>query len=329
MLPVICDGQGRAYVLSGNIEGGGTKCIYLTIPGRAQGIIADSAEVRDGEFEFRGEIPYVMKAFLSEAPLDLLSGDRNVLSFYLDPGESRIEAISGSLPNAVISGSESNGIMAGLTDGVAHIAANRSSVLSAYILEGLRAGTAEKEELYRVLSPEVRESLPGLRVREQIEFPRRGLPGSVAADFASPAITGDTLRLSDFRGKYVLLDFWGSWCKPCRAGHPHLLELYNKYKACGFEIIGIADDDRNPDAWRKAIEHDGIGEWKHILRGLDMTRFARGDTDYLDYPLEISASRYGISAYPTKILIDPSGMIIGRYGGDPAPLEAKLEELFE
>jgi thiol-disulfide isomerase/thioredoxin len=218
--------------------------------------------------------------------------------------------------------------MGELEDGVAYIVANPSSILSAYILEGLKISVAEKEEMYRMLSLEVRKSLPGLVVRESIEFMRRGLIGSVAAKFIGQGIGGDTVRLSDYRGRYVLLDFWGSWCKPCRAGHPHLLELYAKYKASGFEIIGIADDDRNPDAWRKAVKDDEIGEWKHILRGLDMEKFARGDTNYLNYPYEISASKYGISAYPTKILIDPSGMIIGRYGGNAVDLDRKMEEIF-
>jgi thiol-disulfide isomerase/thioredoxin len=135
------------------------------------------------------------------------------------------------------------------------------------------------------------------------------------------------LKLTDFRGKYVLVDFWASWCVPCRAGNPHLLSLYAKYKDKGFEIIGVSDDDSNHEAWKKAVEKDGIGVWKHVLRGL------KRDPNS-EYGFDKSASisdRYGISSLPTKILIDPAGVIIGRYGGggeDDAAMDKKLAEVF-
>ena len=123
----------------------------------------------------------------------------------------------------------------------------------------------------------------------------------------------------------MLLDFWASWCVPCRKGNPHLLSLYANYKDKGLEIIGISDDDKNPDAWKKAIEKDGIGVWKHVLRGMKQTPEGRADRS-----TSIS-DQYGTSTLPTKILIDPQGIIIGRYGADGETddaLDKKLAELF-
>jgi glutathione peroxidase-family protein len=112
---------------------------------------------------------------------------------------------------------------------------------------------------------------------------------------------------------------------PCRKGNPHLKDLYHKYKSKGFEIIGISDDDNKPEAWKKAVEKDGIGIWKLVLRGLKRTQNGYDDSGDISH-------NYGIHTLPTKILIDPKGMIVGRYGGggeDDNAMDKKLEEIFE
>lgn len=156
-----------------------------------------------------------------------------------------------------------------------------------------------------------------------------GVPGTMALDFTSTDINGVELTLSDFKGKYVLLDFWASWCVPCRKGHPHLLDVYAKYKDKGFEIIGIADNDKNPDVWRKAVEDDGVGVWRHVLRGLDYDLLLGGNRDPRTHPKEIGSSKFNITAYPTKILIDPTGLIIARYSSNTEDLDQKLHEIFD
>jgi len=166
---------------------------------------------------------------------------------------------------------------------------------------------------------------------EKWEKQKIGVPGTMSSNFSAKDINGVPLSLSDFKGKYVLLDFWASWCVPCRKGNPHLLKLYSEYKDKGFEIIGISDDDTKPDAWRNAVEKDGIGVWKHVLRGLDIERVKKGD--YKNHPGEISDSKYAIASLPTKILIDPTGKIIGRYGGEGGgndeDMDKKLAEIFK
>jgi thiol-disulfide isomerase/thioredoxin len=119
----------------------------------------------------------------------------------------------------------------------------------------------------------------------------------------------------------VLLDFWASWCVPCRKGNPHLKELYSKYKDKGIEFIGISDDDQSEDKWKEAIVKDGIGVWKHVLRGL------KQKNNVFDRSTDIS-DKFGIHTLPTKILIDPEGKIIGRYSEEEGPLDEMLKKVF-
>jgi thiol-disulfide isomerase/thioredoxin len=183
----------------------------------------------------------------------------------------------------------------------------------------------EGERRYSQLPAAVKNGNLGKEIKKELDGLRMGSPGAKAYVFASKELRGEPLSLADYKGKYVLVDFWASWCVPCRKGNPHLLSLYSKYKDKGFEIIGISDDDGKPEAWQKAVEKDGIGVWKHVLRGLKYD--GKGNFDRTN---DIS-DNYGIHSLPTKILIDPNGIIIGRYGGggeNDEALDQKLAEIF-
>ncbi len=183
----------------------------------------------------------------------------------------------------------------------------------------------EIQTIFNQMDPELKTSAEGKLVENEIKNLISGSPGSMATNFSGLDINGKPLQLTDFKGKYVLLDFWASWCVPCRKGNPHLLQLYSKYKKKGFEIIGVSDDDSNLPAWKKAVEKDGIGVWKHVLRGLKRTPEGEFDKS------EDKSENYGIHTLPTKILIDPTGKIIGRYGGggdNDEALDNKLTEIF-
>lgn len=176
--------------------------------------------------------------------------------------------------------------------------------------------------LFNGLSLPLQQSIDGQQVATKLAFADQAKSsiGSQAIDFTAKDLRDDSIKLSDYRGRYVLLDFWGSWCAPCRAGNPHLLDLYKKYQPKGVEFIGIACQDA-PAAWKKAINKDGISSWKHIL---DRESKASSPTQ----PLSIR-QRYAVDSFPTKILIDPSGVVIGRYkGDDEALMDQKLAELF-
>lgn len=200
-----------------------------------------------------------------------------------------------------------------------YIESHPASVVSAYLLSGYFGSRQTPEarlKLLQSLLPDVQQSYYGKQVAESIKWDTVGLPGHKALDFAAKTINGDSVRLADFTGKkYVLLDFWASWCVPCRASNPHLRELWDKYKDKNFQIIGVGDDDRSPDKWKAAIEKDTVGNWPNILRGM-------GSDQDLD-------KFYSIHEIPTKILIDPQGMIIVRCEDSTAALDQKLAEVMK
>lgn len=191
-----------------------------------------------------------------------------------------------------------------------------------------RMGLDSVKKIYNSFNAEMKAQANVKELEKEIRKIEMGMPGRPAADFSATDIEGKMLSLSSFRGKYVIIDFWASWCVPCRKGNPHLINLYNTYHDKGLEIIGVSDDDRNHEAWKKAVNQDKIGIWHHVLRGLNMDLRMKD----LPNPEDIS-EKYGISSLPTKILIDPSGKIVGRYGdrngGSDQDLDKKLEELLK
>ena len=120
--------------------------------------------------------------------------------------------------------------------------------------------------------------------------------GQKAPDFESLTPTGKTIKLSDLRGKYVLLDFWASWCGPCREENPNIVKQYHTFKDKGFTVLGVSLDD-NQSAWLKAIKDDKL-DWAQV------SELKRWDSE--------AGQLYKITAIPTSYLIDPDGMIIGK-----------------
>lgn len=140
----------------------------------------------------------------------------------------------------------------------------------------------------------------------------RFIAGERAPDFATTLADGRAARLSDLRGRYVLLQFWGSWCGPCRAENPHLVELYQKYHAGGFEVFSIGIE-RNAGAWQRAIAQDGL-EWP--WHTADLQEFEGA-----------VARQYKIRQIPATFLINPDGVIMGA-NLSPEQLDKMLASAF-
>lgn len=196
------------------------------------------------------------------------------------------------------------------------IRANPTSYMSAILLwvKQDKLPLDELENLYNSFADPIQNSSNGIAIREKIKARKLVAIGNSAPDFVSKDTSGNFVKLSDFRGKYVLLEFWANWCVPCRAQHPHLSEMYKKYSDKGFTILQYSVDEKNAaDKWKAAIVKDKL-VWTQSsdLMGLGSS----------------VAKTYGVQPIPDNFLIDPNGIIIGRML-QGKELEEKLESLIK
>jgi peroxiredoxin len=190
-----------------------------------------------------------------------------------------------------------------------------ASPISLYFTQkalGEEMDAAKAGPLFALLSVALQQSEKGKSIAQDIETGKKSMIGTTAADFTQPDADGKNISLSSFRGKYVLVDFWASWCIPCRAESPALVKAYEQFKAKNFEIFSVSIDEKK-DKWLKAVKDDKY-TWPQVseLKGWESR----------------AASMYGISAIPFNFLIDPNGVIIARnLRGEK--LAKKLEELLK
>ena len=173
---------------------------------------------------------------------------------------------------------------------------------------------AEYEAGFSNFSDKVKNSFLAQGAREELASRKATQPGAEAPDFTLNDPEGNPVTLSSLRGQYVIVDFWASWCKPCRAGVPDMKKLYAKYHPKGLEIIGVSDDT-NHDAWKQAIEQDQT-PWIHVVD---------------EFPVENKPARvgslWGVHYIPSYFLLDKEGKIIGKM--EHEELAAKLAELLD
>jgi len=151
------------------------------------------------------------------------------------------------------------------------------------------------------------------QVEDQVNSERLTLIGSIPPEIELEDPDGNIVKLSSLRGQYVLIDFWASWCRPCRMENPNVVKAYKKYHDKGFTIYSVSLDTSR-DNWLKAIKSDGLSEWTHVsdLKGWNC----------------IAAQKYGVHSIPANFLLDKDGKIIAK-NLRGANLENKLKEIFD
>jgi len=278
----------------------------------------DTTLIIKNQFHFIGSLKEDVKQVLLR-----VAQSSDYKFFWLENSSITFKAEKGKFREAIIIGSKTQNEQTKLNaiikttgkekeQSIFFIRNHPTSIISANILS-VYASTWGKDTatiLYRNLSKANKGTAYGKNILEFITLNKSIKIGDKYIDFSEPNIEGKSVSLSDFNGKVTLLEFWGSWCGPCREGNPELVRIYNEFKDKGFDILGVAADDKK-EIWIEAVLKDSL-TWQNVS---DL----KGDKNK-------AALIYGVSYYPTNFLIDKNGIIIAKDLRDDA-LRNKLLQL--
>ena len=313
--------QKGKFEITGKLSGfADSTLIYLDDLTTSSPIHIDSTLVINNQFHFIGsnkeEVVRVILRTYNFSDYKYFWLENSAITFTAEKGKFREAVIIGSntqnMQNQLDAAIKIKGKEKEQT--IAFIRNNPNSIISANILS-VYASTWGKDTstiLYRNLSKKIKTTSYGKNIFEFITLNKNIKIGDKYIDFTEPNIEGENVSLSDFNGKITLLEFWGSWCGPCREGNPELVKIYNEFKNRGFDILGVASDDKK-EAWTEAVRKDNL-TWQNVS---DL----KGDKNK-------AALIYGVSYYPANFLIDRSGVIIAKdLRGDA--LRNKLNEILK
>ena len=340
-----CNAQ-SGYKVTGTVEGmPDGKAIIATVNGSSLDTLA-KADVKNGSFEFTGNVSEPTGAYI------MVIGQRGAIPFMLENANITVNAgqagltVTGSQKiydqfMAINTTTQqeamklqqeyqaANGDQAKMqavqeayaklmTDAQAKetelIKANPDSYVSTFVIVS-SMGQMEYEQLkerYNLLGEKAKASAQGKAIAAQIAKLESTAIGQIAPNFTITTPEGESISLYDIKGKVKLIDFWASWCGPCRGENPHVVEIYKEYHPKGLEIFGVSLDN-NKEAWVKAIADDGL-VWKH---GSDLKGWQSAP-----------AQLYSVSGIPHTVLLDENNKIIAKnLRGDE--LKQKIAELLK
>lgn len=314
-----CGGASEpGYVIEGAAPAE-TGFAVLTYDTPAGETVRDTARFADGRYVFRGTVDDVVMGSVAVYPE---GGEPDRIFLYVENSPIVLAdgKASGSPNNDFMRGMEKAGDSVDRNDsdspGKIHQAlldytlSNPDVEAAAFMFHAFSRQATYQELLdgFSRFTPRVQNCYLAERLREDLAARKVTAPGLPAPDFTLPGLDGASVALSSLRGSVVLIDFWASWCKPCRESMPGLKDLYAKYHAKGFEILGVSVDS-DADAWRKAVD-DVAGPWIHVL---DASQGKNKST--------MAAELYGVRAVPTFFLVDREGRIVGKPDHDALPAE--------
>jgi peroxiredoxin len=320
LLTISCNEKSQTeFSLSGKTNGieNGTT-LYLDIKNNT----IDSTKIENNSFVFQTK--------LSNSPLQVIIRTKDFSQYRFLWAENKpmtFDATKTDFRNAKVTGSETENLSFSLSQKIDTLPRNKiqkleiefvknnpNSIVSASMLSlySTTWGREKTQELFKQLSKENKNSKFGEEITKYIELNKEPKIGEQFADFETEDQNGNLKKLSDLKGKAVLLEFWASWCGPCRQENPNLVKTYEKFNPKGFEIFAVSLDE-DKESWLRAIEKDSL-KWEHV-------------SDLKGQKNEASLI-YGINGIPDNFLIAENGEIIGRnLRGEK--LNQKLKEILE